>query len=524
MASGQDSGVWQDSGVIASEEGQDSARERISSGCNGTKRDSNVPRSRMKRLHLYPKAPRDLTTTTSLGGALSLLCAATIAYLFVSNTVDFTKVHQTSNVILDDFQEPTLRIFFNITMENLPCQFASIDLSDIMGTQLKNVTTSVVKFKVAQGLNHRSQEFYKQVQDEQIVHEELKPEELKYQAEQGPLMVYLNSETFTSMIERTELVLVAFGAPWCPWTQRLDPVWRKTAELVAKKPYAANVRIASIDCTRADSQELCMRHRIHAFPTIRIYRHHHVRSHENYLGERTSDAFVEFVEEILGIHSEHGKGAAADEAVKRKLETSGRGETASMDGEGCLMYGTLTVSRVPGSFRIIASSSSHSFNTLVMNVTHHVDKLVFGSTSKHMKEVGTIGIEQRSSLYQTGFTMRQELSTLKHYLKVVPFDYIPLNGKVQRSYLYKANYNEYKPRKLEWFEGKADAAVETDVVPNAAFHYDISPVKVVMKEEAKTWASYVTGLCAVIGGIYTVIGLIDNVLYHGSNTILKKSL
>eukprot|EP00965_Chrysotila_dentata_P237911 6202188-Pleurochrysis_carterae.AAC.1 len=33
-----------------------------------------------------------------------------------------------------------------------------------------------------------------------------------------------------------------------------------------------------------------------------------------------------------------------------------------------------------------------------------------------------------------------------------------------------------RPRKLEWYEGKADAHVDTQLVPNAVFHYDISPV------------------------------------------------
>jgi hypothetical protein len=73
--------------------------------------------------------------------------------------------------------------------------------------------------------------------------------------------------------------------------------------------------------------------------------------------------------------------------------------------------------------------------------------------------------------------MHQELATLKHYLKVVPFQYAFLDGETQHTYLYKANYNEYKPRKLEWYEGAADAYVDTDLVPNAVFHYDISPVR-----------------------------------------------
>ena len=146
--------------------------------------------------------------------------------------------------------------------------------------------------------------------------------------------------------------------------------------------------------------------------------------------------------------------------------------------------------------------------------------------------------------------MHQELATLKHYLKVVPFRYTFVDGETHHTYMYKANYNEYRPRKLEWYEGKADAHVDTQLVrrashppsshpptlhpsdarvarlrqvPNAVFHYDISPVMVVVNEETQSFASFVTKICAVIGGIYTVIGLVDNTIYH-TGSALKKHL
>jgi hypothetical protein len=70
-------------------------------------------------------------------------------------------------------------------------------------------------------------------------------------------------------------------------------------------------------------------------------------------------------------------------------------------------------------------------------------------------------------LYQVGFTMQQELSTLKHYLKVVPFHHHHLGGEVTQAYRYKANYNEYRPRKLEWYEVR----VSLSESPEALFFY-----------------------------------------------------
>ena len=109
------------------------------------------------------------------------------------------------------------------------------------------------------------------------------------------------------------------------------------------------------------------------------------------------------------------------------------------------------------------------------------------------------------------------------------YQYNFLDGERHHTYLYKANYNEYRPRKLQWFEGisppppsrgvhsrptlcragKADAHIDTALVPNAVFHYDISPVMVVVREETQAFATFVTKICAVIGGIYTVLARRD---------------
>ena len=130
---------------------------------------------KLESLHLYRKVPRDLTDATSVGGAISLVCAMVMAYLFVSNINDYLKMQTTTDVALDDTGEVSMRIFFNITMERLPCQFAVVDVEDIMGTSVTNVSKEILKFKIAPDSGHR-QEFYVDEQPS-ILHEELDPEE-----------------------------------------------------------------------------------------------------------------------------------------------------------------------------------------------------------------------------------------------------------------------------------------------------------------------------------------------------------
>ena len=70
----------------------------------------------LEAIHLYRKVPRDLTDATRLGGALSLVCAFTMTYLFISNIAAYLKMSTTTDVALDTSGEMHMRLFFNITM------------------------------------------------------------------------------------------------------------------------------------------------------------------------------------------------------------------------------------------------------------------------------------------------------------------------------------------------------------------------------------------------------------------------
>ena len=410
-------------------------------------------------------------------------------------------------------------LYFNITMERLPCNFASVDLFDTMGTALTNVTDGgIIKTRVAPGTGHMA-EFHVDL-PHAVKHEKMDADDEEILRQLSNQLHNIDDGNFELFVGHFELVLVAFGAPWCPWSQRLEPIWTKTFEMVKQSPHAERVALAKVDCTSANAQRLCQKQHIHAFPTIRIFKHKSTHSHENYLGDRDSKAFMEFIEEALP-HAKSGQPSASPLQLAR---VAGQPVVAgNADGEGCRITGMLHISRVAGQMRISAASPSHSFNSRIMNITHHVDQLWFSSRSETQRLLHEMPLKQRSALLSASYTMHQELATLKHYLKVVPFQYQFLDGERQHTYLYKANYNEYKPRKLEWYEGKADAYVDTDLTPNAAFHYDISPVMVVMQDETQSFSSFVTKICAVIGGIYTVVGLFDNVVYHTGRTLKKMS-
>lgn len=59
----------------------------------------------------------------------------------------------------------------------------------------------------------------------------------------------LDDNTFEPLVKAGDTTLIAFGAPWCPWSQRLEPIWKKTYAALKAKPYAHAVRMGRVDCT-----------------------------------------------------------------------------------------------------------------------------------------------------------------------------------------------------------------------------------------------------------------------------------
>lgn len=113
-----------------------------------------------------------------------------------------------------------------------------------------------------------------------------------------------------------------------------------------------------------------------------------------------------------------------------------------------------------------------------------------------------------------------QATTLKHYLKVVPTRNLLLDGGALDSFQYASNFAEFQPRAVTLALHSASEMFEPHaLVPQTVFAYDISPLRVVHRQKARSFGDYVTQLCAVIGGVFTVFGLIDNVIHAGVKAV-----
>ena len=58
------------------------------------------------------------------------------------------QVETLTSVRLDESTDKKIQINFNVTLFHLPCRFASVDIADVMGTHLQNVSTNLIKTRI----------------------------------------------------------------------------------------------------------------------------------------------------------------------------------------------------------------------------------------------------------------------------------------------------------------------------------------------------------------------------------------
>lgn len=98
-----------------------------------------------------------------------------------------------------------------------------------------------------------------------------------------------------------------------------------------------------------------------------------------------------------------------------------------------------------------------------------------------------------------------------YYIKIVPTTYVRANGATLLTNQFSVTQHV---RKVSVFSESG--------MPGIFFSYELSPLMVKYTEKAKSFGHFATNTCAIIGGVFTVAGLIDSLLYHSVKAIQKK--
>lgn len=176
------------------------------------------------------------------------------------------------------------------------------------------------------------------------------------------------------------------------------------------------------------------------------------------------------------------------------------------DGRGCRFEGKFNINKVPGNFHV----STHSATAQPMNpdMTHVIHRLTFGDRlvvpNVHGAFDGLAGADKSST---------NPLASHDYILKIVPTVYENLNGKQRFSYQYTVANKEYVAYS---HTGR--------IIPAIWFRYDISPITVKYTERRPPLYKFITTVCAIIGGTFTVAGIIDSLVFTASEAWRKIQL
>jgi thiol-disulfide isomerase/thioredoxin len=319
----------------------------------------------------------------------------------------------------------------------------------------------------------------------------------------------LSATTWTDHMNRYDVVVVNFYAPWCPWCQRLGPTWEAVTEQVHTK-YSdddSRVRFAKVDCTI--EVDLCRQNQITAFPSIRIFHHGSddvvnmgMHEHLAYYGDRTTEALLEMADNL----------AASAGAPHHVARIEGVGKLSR--SAGCNFSGFVLVKKVPGTLHFVARAPGHSVDFLNMNMSHYIHAFFFGNLPsprrrRALAQYHPLGLTDNWSdkLKDRSFMAPSVGSTYEHYMQTVLTSIEPKSAPQHSFDAYEYTVQSHA------YDANDHAA--------AKFTYRMSPIQIVVTEVEKQFFHFLTAVCAVVGGVFTVAGIIDGMV-HQVNKMAKK--
>lgn len=178
------------------------------------------------------------------------------------------------------------------------------------------------------------------------------------------------------------------------------------------------------------------------------------------------------------------------------------------EGEGCRVKAHFVINRVPGNFHISTHSAEDQPD--VIDMTHRINELHFGNVTTHV--LGLTG--SFTSLKNISHDESQPHNTHEYFLKIVPSHVEDGGGnKIHQAYQYTYAHRQV----YQMGHGNPN-------IPVIIFRHDLNPISVRYILRRKPLYSFLTTICAIIGGTFTVAGIFDSMIFSASEVVKKMQL
>lgn len=426
--------------------------------------------NRLKSFDAYPKLHEELQVRTMAGAGVSIVAIGCIVILFCSELALYLNTEVQDRLFVDTTMGKQLQINFDITFPHIPCSLLSLDAMDVSGISQLDVKHHVKKKPLVHG-SETGQEIVHVINDEHA---------------DGTNQTHPHHE---DEVEKAKERVTAPG--YCGSCYGAAP--------------------ASQCCNTCDE----------------VRKLYHSRKW----------ALNEGIEQCVASGDTH---EIHQDALKR--------------GDGCRASGYLEVAKVAGNFHFapgksFARGGAHvhdiaTFPPGSFNVTHTIHHLSFG---EHYPGIlNPLDNVSRIELYtgplktvpdskpkppkvmnfaMMGGNLLETLEDFMHqmqddvyqggmfmyYTKIVPTTYNYISGKaiITNQYSVTERY-------------KVIHSHESNGLPGVFVFYELSPIMVEVQEKRQSFFHFLTQLCAIVGGVFTVAGMVDKFIYGAMCSLEKK--
>ena len=183
--------------------------------------------------------------------------------------------------------------------------------------------------------------------------------------------------------------------------------------------------------------------------------------------------------------------------------------------EGCRLKGNFFVDAVPGSFIISGKAFYPTIERLrregldTANLEHRINHLFFGqSLSKSELRFTILSTNLFNTLKDKIRRNEKNQMVYQYYLKIVPVKFRYENRKPDNKYQY--TYNSFSD-------------FVYNGIPSIYFKYDLSPITIEYKFSRMKFLTFLINIFAVLGGVFTVAGILDAIIHKSVLALLRKA-
>ncbi|KAG2303587.1 hypothetical protein Bca52824_032238 [Brassica carinata] len=240
-----------------------------------------------------------------------------------------------------------------------------------------------------------------------------------------------------------------------------------------------------------------------------------LEDNEKYCGscfgaEETDDACCNSCEEVREAYRKKGWGLSDPESIDQCKREGYVQKVKDEEGEGCNVHGFVEVNKVAGNFHFVPGQSFHQ-----SGFQFH-DMVMFQQGNYNVTTRSTVGLWGLfpgvvNPLDGVQWNQDKQNGVYQYFIKVVPTVYTDVHGKTIQSNQFSVT---------EHFQNAEAGRMQSP--PGVFFYYDLSPIKVIFEEQHVEFLHFLTNVCAIVGGIFTVSGIVDSFIYHGQRAIKKK--